>query len=1518
MSDCVDIINGQDEQNDSSYQEFVKKQNAFYDKQMEEVIKSSETFDGNVDSVVKAISKTRYDDTIRDLVYEFRGSELSEKARKADREEFIQSVNSLRSLNNINLSLEDYAKKVKLANQTAEALAKTSEFLIQQMKEVVKDEKLEKSGIINYMRKIQDHAIIMDNVIESFKEEFEGLGSSHPFMQKLNQSQGSIKTLNKEYNKNAKEILTDFMLDLIPKENQSISESNLEKIKELEEKRDNATKSYTKDYFTREIQKIKNKKIDREKIKKALDGVTDSNLVSMFLEAAIMNGDPIIAGFSKKLYISREKVRAEFLSKTHPRIIKLFDKWKDIKGGTSNNLKSMNKELVENILIYKVIRGQDKEEVEKHYNIVKESEDGKVLLVSAYHFNINKWYSEKFNHMLAELDFDIAVAEDRDKSSENIELQKARKAKQEFLRKYSDREYTDAYYEIKESLPDNIRKIINQIDSDIKYAQNELHINPSYENYKAFLKERNKKANLKYEKYTTGPKIGEFTDIAVVIKEYYEKLNDLYEDQDYTDLEIKIAEERYLAERASRLADINNGIDKGEIPIPKNTDRKTLVRNLIKAFDMNSRVTFYKQEYWEAKLKIIDRINEINKQLNVGNETKSESIKELYEDIFMETGGFRDEEKNIIGQMYTIEESEKIRQIEEDIELIKDSDLSEKDKDLTDELKKLYLELEDIQEKIFTDYYHVEVERRKDKIKNKMLADKKAAGDNTNVKEDDVNKAFENSDWYKANHVKKTRWQESEKGWEKIDVDEPIFIWRKVIPRDEKNIVNRPANRYFNKENKIKEKYKNKNKVEHKFGLDVPVPKEGTIFDKRSEEYKSRPESFRIEGEKEYPVNEQIKEVLEEYTDIYAEQQESLETNRRFGYSLPMREKGTLDRVFEGQNLFTKIKQYIQDILRKFKKTDQDVEDGLGLDISGINEEGIQKDDRTGLYDKVPLRYKKSSKEANEFLSYDIFGTLADFSYRNMLRAELELLLPTAKMLLEVTKGKDKGIFTENNKTKFWAPDIIKSKLPKRHRHLQEIIKTHFFGEYETETTLNIGNTNLSINKLVGRLNGFTALTTLGHNIHGALTNWLSAESQKIIALSINGFMTYKQYRKGHALFSQKGRNVLLDGIQVSENRDMYTNMLIGWNAVQGQFEEVVNRDFGNTNTKNAIRTFGYAMTLRQAGELQTQGSMWFGKMDSITVMLENSETKEIKEVSLLEAYEEIYKENQSTSLSGYDGKFKIYNTKLDKKGNFKKGTQFTINDENDLKLELLQTNLRLNGNYEKLNKTVLEKHFIGKGLTLFRRFFVSIGVNRWGGINEERYNIGKKDWHSGFYITTLRALRDVARSGFDSEVRKDIWGNQNKKEAISQTLKETGLLAALGILLELMGYDDDDKEIEKMGFWKLHLMYQAAKLKSEIQTFSISGGTELKGIYKNPATAYFQLNNAHKFIKNLFNLVTNDEDAYYKRDAGLGIFGRIEKGDPKIYKDLLKLTGLNPIAKTIVPSELVKGYKTGQTLRDR
>ena len=150
-------------------------------------------------------------------------------------------------------------------------------------------------------------------------------------------------------------------------------------------------------------------------------------------------------------------------------------------------------------------------------------------------------------------------------------------------------------------------------------------------------------------------------------------------------------------------------------------------------------------------------------------------------------------------------------------------------------------------------------------------------------------------------------------------------------------------------------------------------------------------------------------------------------------------------------------------------------------------------------------------------------------------------------------------------------------------------------------------------------------------------------------------------------------------------------------------------------------------------------------------------------------------------------------------------------------------------------------------------------------------------------------------------------------REASRRMITESAAIMSLYFLLMLLGYDDDDDDLEKMSFWKLHLMYQVAKLKSETQTFGLSGSTELKGIYENPATSYFYLKNSTNLIGNLFNLMIGSEDAYYKRDAGL-----FKKGDAKYKKDLIKVLGINPVLKTIYPEELVRSYKQGQTLRDR
>jgi hypothetical protein len=271
----------------------------------------------------------------------------------------------------------------------------------------------------------------------------------------------------------------------------------------------------------------------------------------------------------------------------------------------------------------------------------------------------------------------------------------------------------------------------------------------------------------------------------------------------------------------------------------------------------------------------------------------------------------------------------------------------------------------------------------------------------------------------------------------------------------------------------------------------------------------------------------------------------------------------------------------------------------------------------------------------------------------------------------------------------------------------------------------------------------------------------------------------------------------------------------------------------------------------------------------------------------------------------------------LDIKDQYKSSFQFGSQQFSDIVAKLHALQKKLNGSYNEFDKAYAEKTSIGKMMFFFRKYFLPIGVNRWGvrRVNYESMNI-----EQGFYLTFIQTMgKDLAKFRFN--VVKN-WSNYSPQErrAITQTLTDIGIV--LGVWLAysvLLGYDPDDKDrfkkLKEKGWAAQAAVFLLLKVRSETEQFlPYAGINEIKSVYSNPSlvfnetTRYINLSTLiGEHMLNVLPFVDFNHDLYYSKNVDNS--GLKDKGDSKLVaaavKSLVGYTG-----KTFSPVDAIKSYE--------
>jgi hypothetical protein len=289
----------------------------------------------------------------------------------------------------------------------------------------------------------------------------------------------------------------------------------------------------------------------------------------------------------------------------------------------------------------------------------------------------------------------------------------------------------------------------------------------------------------------------------------------------------------------------------------------------------------------------------------------------------------------------------------------------------------------------------------------------------------------------------------------------------------------------------------------------------------------------------------------------------------------------------------------------------------------------------------------------------------------------------------------------------------------------------------------------------------------------------------------------------------------------------------------------------------------------------------------------------------------------------GKDGKVGV-------KDQYKDVFQLGSQEFSDIVAKLHAMQKKLNGSYNKFDKAWAEKTSLGKMMFFFRKYFIPIGVNRWGVM---RTNYESMTPEQGFYLTFLQTVgKDLTKFRFN--VIKN-WHTYSpfEKRAIKKTLVDVGIvLSIIAMYSLLLGYNPDDpdrlKKLREKGWAAQAAVFVLLKVRSETEQFLPPAGIEeIKGIYSSPSLIFQEASHYITMGKmlsmHLLNVVPGvdfNSELYYKRKASEATFFGMtlkDEGDSKLFAQFMK-TFVGYSGKTFHPDEAIKAWEYMQEQRQR
>jgi hypothetical protein len=521
----------------------------------------------------------------------------------------------------------------------------------------------------------------------------------------------------------------------------------------------------------------------------------------------------------------------------------------------------------------------------------------------------------------------------------------------EFYEKYTERPFTEEYYEIQDRLPLRIRKKRQDLYQQITEARQLLETSSELDEDGTLVIERIQSLNREIDD----------------MERLYDEKGNKKTGQDLEDAQAiiqwkkdkkaknMVSYELTESSKAAFSSEYNRRLSILQVSLKQATteEEREAAQNAFDAWASINVRTTYKQEFYDRRAEVL---NEISYLLS---DRKSADLNELYEELFNILKGSRDSSGVYIPSNYSKELLSRAKVVEEQIESVKDllKESSPLDASVKEQLKGLMKELQELQSTAVSSYYTETKERILSEIRTQTILE------NPNVDEAElnrlVNREFINSDWYKENHVTKRRYNPELQTVE--NVMEPTFVWRVTRPNNPDYVEKNQAgfNWYTARVNEdfINSKYKSGS-------VQFKEQTSGTYYNQNYD-----------------TLSPKKKAILEKLRKFYYNQQEGLYARDKLGDVIPGLRKSSAERFIDAA-LFRKnpFAGFLENIKAFWKSDTRDVEDEADSYGTQDTEFGLAEDNRSNTRGARRLFMKHSTPLDIGRQSPNIMAAIASYS----------------------------------------------------------------------------------------------------------------------------------------------------------------------------------------------------------------------------------------------------------------------------------------------------------------------------------------------------------------------------------------------------------------------------------------------------------------------------------------------------------------------------------------------------------
>ena len=592
-------------------------------------------------------------------------------------------------------------------------------------------------------------------------------------------------------------------------------------------------------------------------------------------------------------------------------------------------------------------------------------------------------------------------------------------------------------------------------------------------------------------------------------------------------------------------------------------------------------------------------------------------------------------------------------------------------------------------------------------------------------------------------------------------------------------------------------------------------------------------------------------------------QQRTPEGTRR-GYILPSIGKTSIDRLVENGAV-----NYAKDSWRNLVKfTEKDIQQ------FGENVEGMKV---------IPVLYTNNMPADD--VSLDLISSILLFDQASLKfqasneaaalgEAALQSVKEAPPLKTDVLGGRIISEAAKKAGITNWEQYVKKNDGNNVAALLSAFIDMQIYGITMIDSKVGILGKTVDLNKLANNLIAVGSFTQIGGNPIGSAANYLQANAQVMIEAAAGDYFNAAEIAWAKLTYDRNVGNYVKDFAE-PVNKSFIGQLIDLWDPMQGEYLDKYGRKISQSTFKKLWSTDTWFF-------LQNQGEHAI-QVQTLLAMLKRNKVKrtvngKTEEISMYDAYE-----------LGKDGVIKLKDG-VQLEGNLSDNKLIDMDIQNSLHA----INKRLHGVYNNQDRVVAERHWYGRLLLMYKKFFVPGLKRRFKafGIDQELGNITEGYYGTFFRIArtqTMDMLKEL--SPFSSS---DNLTDLEKKNLLRAS-RDMGMMMATGLIVMLLasmyeGGDDEDKKL---------LAYPLL--------FSMRLNQELSG-FINPLANYKLIKNpmaSQSVIEKVIRLGGQIFDPFETYDRRTGAW---EKGDYKIIARILKLFGLNK--NTFTPEEIIKAME--------